>query len=99
MNKHTPGPWFVNDNPLKMSEYCIFAESRGTAFGASVAIANQREGRNPLSQEEARANARLIAAAPDLLKELKALLSCDPNDFEVRARARMVIEKVEGETE
>lgn len=75
--KHTPGPWRVNDNPMAMSEYCILAESRGTGFGASVATANQREGYNALSPEEAKANARLIAAAPDLLDAAKkALADC-----------------------
>jgi len=62
MSDHTPGPWRVNDNPMAMSEYCILSESRGTGFGASVAIANQREGYNALSLEEAKANARRIVA-------------------------------------
>jgi len=94
MSKHTPGPWFVNDNPLKMSEYCILAESRGTAFGASVAIANQREGRNPLSEEEARANAWLIAAAPALLKFAKWFV--ENRDGPGTSMALSIIAKVEG---
>jgi len=107
MSKHTPGPWFVNDNPLKMSEYCILAESRGTAFGASVAIANQREGRNPLSPEEAKANAQIMSAAPELLEALKIVtndLACLVENAGKQAaldprikKARAAMAKAEGE--
>lgn len=76
---HTPGPWVVNENPAAMSAYCILAESRGTGFGASVATANQREGYNSLSHEEAMANARLIAAAPELLEALQTVADRIPD--------------------
>lgn len=91
--KHTPGPWRVNDNPMAMSEYCILAESRGTGFGASVATANQREGYNSLSPEEAKANASLIAAAPELLEALMELLA-EAEGCEEKARA--AITKAQG---
>ncbi len=57
MSKHTPAPWRVNFK--KFSE--IKAEN-----GALIATANNLNG-----LENLQANARLIAAAPELLKALK----------------------------
>ena len=44
--------------------------------------------------EETNANARLIAAAPDLLEALEALLE---GDFNVAEKARAAIAKAKGE--
>ncbi len=71
--QHTPGPWVVNGDPAKLSEYAICAESRGKGYGSSVAVATQRDGRNPISREEAMANARLIAAAPEMLDVVRSV--------------------------
>lgn len=60
--KHTPGPWYVNDDHKAMSEYCVCAESRGKGFGSSVATVTQRDGDKSLPHDEAVANARRIAA-------------------------------------
>jgi Asp/Glu/hydantoin racemase len=59
--QHTPGPWTQgDDNPLSIyGKYTNVATVHGThATGART-------------EEEARANARLIAAAPDLLAALQ----------------------------
>jgi predicted P-loop ATPase len=56
MNKHTPGPWSVDDPDQ------IWAES----VGEYVAI-TQVEDWETIPREQAEANARLIAAAPELL--------------------------------
>ena len=73
MSKHTPGPWQV------LPEECDkpYIRVRGTALGCLYKIANvvtpTYEGVRPEEAQETRANARLIAAAPDLLKSLKAM--------------------------
>ncbi|WP_281659868.1 hypothetical protein [Microvirgula aerodenitrificans] len=58
--KHTPGPWAT------IGASIVNAENRNT-----VAFAVERDG-DSATQD---ANARLIAAAPELLKELDRLLS------------------------
>lgn len=60
---HTPGPW---SNPARAEQKTIplkavFCERLGYAIGFV----------NGHSEEEAQANAHLIAAAPDLLRELR----------------------------
>lgn len=50
MNKHTPGPWTVNS----------MTRIEGPAFGLIASV------RGSLDDEQTHANARLIAAAPDL---------------------------------
>ena len=68
MSKHTPGPW--NDKSLDGSQWGVYS-----ADGRSVAQAQQI---TPLpsdrTQIERTANARLIAAAPELLEALKDLM-------------------------
>ena len=55
--KHTPGPWME-------SSFEVWSPLNGKRFGKVVA--NLRRAEAP--DDEARANARLIAAAPDLLE-------------------------------
>ncbi len=64
--QHTPGPWFANKNTA--GYYDI--STGDTDYSPSFAAAHQ----NPYMQVDADvldANARLIAAAPDLLEMLK----------------------------
>jgi len=63
MNKHTPGPWSVDD------PHQIWAESAGEY----VAI-TRVEDWETIPREQAEANARLIATAPDLLEALNELI-------------------------
>jgi len=92
--KHTTGPWVIDWNV-----------SRLDIFGAdeTTLVASLR--RSPLSQaidEAARANARLIAAAPDLLDSLSEIFDyaggADSalHDEYVMDRARAAIAKAEG---
>ena len=67
MAKHTKGPW------------CVDAGHRGTAWNIdtaddqiAIALAQQLVG-DDLHQTKRAANARLIAAAPDLLEALEVL--------------------------
>ena len=61
MTGHTPGPWMLLEDRLRSGDYLI---------GASPADAFARV---PSANENSRANARLIAAAPDLLAALRIL--------------------------
>jgi hypothetical protein len=67
-NKHTPGPWVVKGRLVE-------APSR-LDLGVAQAIAGMTAGSRGASQitvPEAEANARLIAAAPDMLEALKTI--------------------------
>lgn len=62
---HTPGPWFTD------ALECVFTEREG----GGLLICNARNSAVPESdrptRQQAEANARLIAAAPDLLEALE----------------------------
>ena len=83
---HTPGPWTA-------SEHGAYADYNGNStiiLGDDLRIAVVLGSDN----EETNANARLIAAAPDLLEALEALLE---GDFNVAEKARAAIAKAKGE--
>lgn len=70
MSKHTPGPWFTFANAT-----CVGGPAGilGNPSGADTAgIAHC--GMALRAGDELQANARLIAAAPDLLEALQAML-------------------------
>lgn len=86
MSKRTPGPWHV--------EFTRFSDVKAEN-GAIVAKCNKLTGLVNLQ-----ANARLIAAAPDLLEALRAAVRQNDNDMlmtgeELRA-CRAAIAKAEG---
>ena len=101
MTEHTPGPWVMN--------------YRGTS-GHIKSIANVRLGRTPtvarfdtgftarsISHEESMANARLMAAAPELLESLEQCLQMVENieaqhcrNFDAGNVARDAIQKATG---
>lgn len=62
--KHTPGEWAHTDGSIY---------SYGVGHGADIATVNTDSAH--FTDEEAEANARLIAAAPDLLQALKVIRS------------------------
>lgn len=66
--KHTPGPWNISSANL----YAVNARGRGIATAHGTDDVNYSDFFPPT--EEASANARLIAAAPDLLE---ALMACE----------------------
>lgn len=80
MNKHTPGPWFVDAHNNVLAEGCL------VAFPSVAAGLEKQE-----------ANARLIAAAPELLAALECLCSFDkPLIQEDWDNARDAITKAKG---
>ena len=102
MSAHTPGPWTA-DKLQDQSAFNIFMQGYGSA-GASVHHCSNAT--NCMGSLEVDANARLIAAAPDLLAALQLLVAeYEPNlkAFALNAprkakwdAARAAIAKVEG---
>lgn len=94
MSKHTPGPWYV-DTQAKRADYirAVGDELPGTC---AVAQMCSRGG-----WSESNANARLIAAAPDLLEALELCLHAVKlagweGDYSAQ-KARAAIAKATGE--
>ena len=101
MSKHTPGPWKAAADKDD-GGFVIMMGSRLENEGAFQAIHELIYVDNLFKGEkgykEARANARLIAAAPDLLASLRELLAGAPYGSEaaVYQRARAAVLKAEG---
>lgn len=95
MSAHTPGPWFIGN---ESNECCdvetgktVISLDRHDPFMSGVII---------ITRDEMLANAHLIAAAPDLLKALKAVFQhattgCVADDTDWEA-VRAAIAKAEG---
>ena len=89
---HTPGPWRVSAS--KRGGFDIVADNRGTHGGPFVVAS-----RNDIDHrsEESLANCRLIAAAPEMLEALQAVLASGGEDWETGACViRAAIAKAEG---
>ena len=87
MSKHTPGPWHIGGRTILRPTLTIFHKPFGLGDVAEV-------------YEEA--NARLIAAAPELLEALKEIADTDPVDAALDPQravriARAAIAKATGE--
>ena len=86
--QHTPGPWQVvrrHPDPETSKDYCEILPTIGGALGewSSLEIA----GLHCADKEIQIANARLIAAAPDLLEALQAYrLNYSDTDLETLAK-------------
>lgn len=79
MNKtHTPGPWRVEDPPMNDHGASLAIMGPGKADRTQLYIAEvwkiDDTAREMAMDAEGKANARLIASAPDLLKACKATL-------------------------
>ena len=89
----TPGPWQIED--------CTPGESTGLRF--EVGTKDSVIARTTDGWKEAHANARLIAAAPELLEQCKLfekvlneLVVMGEVDIEERDKLREILAKVEG---
>lgn len=95
--KHTPGPWTVNPHFNHGAE----VRSLASVAWCSVASTHGASGSQVIDVAEARANARLIAAAPDLLEALEAahgylvMMGTDHADH-IRGVCRAAIAKAKG---
>jgi hypothetical protein len=110
--KNTPGPWELNPILNGHFEFEIYCKDNNPVCGvychssilAGYGSVKDRISRSPEGQPEAIANARLIAAAPDLLEALKDIekgCSFPEDDVQrtIRDRARIAIAKAEGKDE
>lgn len=73
MSDHTPGPWSARLNPMKL-RYDI--DAAGWRTCARVYL-----NEDPDLSRQGHANARLIAAAPELLEALTELVICQESDY------------------
>lgn len=100
--KHTPGPWFTD---ATNDTIFILSPARRGAYVAQI----EKMGSDAKPIEDAGANARLIAAAPELLTEMRVIKSflgdCVKmlkNDSEARDlyyRVEALIARIEGGAE
>ena len=94
-DKHTPGPWNIGSSDLPVSRMSIHCKGHKDSCHSTVALMVSR-GAIGISHGEEFANARLIAAAPDLLEVLEELVA----EFGVcglTEKARAAIAKATGE--
>jgi hypothetical protein len=97
MTEHTPGIWRQDCYTSTISQYpyVYSADNDGNIIGEICRPEAPQTG----MMEEAGANARLIAAAPELLDALRALVNC-PDYANIRTHemiaARAAISKAEG---
>lgn len=105
-SKHTPGPWVVHQRPREPYEH---GHHVTTEDGLTIcSVTYQLPSRTPMGVEETKriANARLIAAAPELLEALETL-ECLWAESEVHGvdfshaieQARVALRRVKGEIE
>ena len=76
---HTPGPWVLNKSGRIRNDSeldFVRAMSKATVYGTVTSNATTRR----IGDAERKANARLIAAAPELLEVLIALTDNAPSD-------------------
>lgn len=84
MSKHTPGPWRVVQDPTNLSLQ---------VYGQTLALF---ECWRRSDEQTELANARLIAAAPDLLEALEFVIRGVPDTWEGVQKARAAIAKATG---
>jgi len=89
--KHTPGPWVVDGDVIRGDQ-----QRNGSISVASMLDVSYPYGRR--AGESKHANARLIAAAPELLEALQALLAESVYESMATATARAAIAKATGAT-
>lgn len=87
MSKHTPGPWSID------ALHCLLRFARKSYGGWNDEIKDDEF----FPDED---DARLIAAAPELLEALKGVLEWDYDelDYDLRKRLESVVAKAEGAT-
>jgi hypothetical protein len=93
MGQHTQGPWIVSLDPRYPSEPCIDAVIDGVVW--HVALCHNAAGPEDGSAE---ANARLIAAAPELFAALKEALPALRAEVEKQTIASAATPSVESVT-
>lgn len=95
MTEHTPGPWRTSSSKT----HRICTEDGGAVIAhATMPPHRMRKGAWQKAAEVARANAHLIAAAPDLLEALADIERDWDGEPEDMFRARAALSKARGVT-
>lgn len=101
--KHTPGPWVVEPTIIEHPSAAYVTPDRqdGRPYGGPICTLQDCEHIGGITVDECKANARLIAAAPDMLEALEALLGAVPPHVlkkwpNITKKARAAIAKAEG---
>lgn len=98
-DKHTPGPWELGE-PTSQLEFGVYATDKISGIRHFLANAEGHMG-----DKESLANARLIAASPDLLEALQEVLPMleqllmirgEPEPGSIGHKARAAIDKATG---
>lgn len=98
--KHTPGPW--NANWTRISGQAIGFHITDPKHGSLRPICEAYDKTGAMSSDEIEANARLIAAAPELLEVAQEVLADDMLQYlpaEYVAKVRAAIAKATGEVQ
>lgn len=74
MSKHTPGPWMINYNGTHGHIKSVWPDHAHGRTPTLAMFGNQHRAMS-ISEDEAIANATLMAAAPDLLEACKAFIA------------------------
>jgi hypothetical protein len=95
-NRHTPGPWGVED-PFGPDLLLIVSRPSGPPhqWGHIAQVSLERENNLDPTRKEAEANARLIAAAPDMLETLKDIAARQTWNEATQARPQVRFTKAE----
>lgn len=91
---HTPGPWKVGVHRQSGRAVAIVADT----FGGSLCVVPDGLAKPLIPPEESDANIRLMAAAPDLLAALQAVVRVADRKTDEFDAARAAIAKAKGLT-
>ncbi|HCJ7403235.1 TPA: hypothetical protein NVL79_006441 [Pseudomonas aeruginosa] len=98
MSKHTPGPWGIERlhgeiNVISCNERDGAAKDMGIVYVLARDVGGMIHGEQFDDRSEVEANARLMAAAPDLMDALVALVEREQTTPELWEAARAAIAK------
>ena len=98
MSKHTPGPWKAKTFKRKDGNNYTAIDGRITDDPNTAVLICEMAGWQGEARDEQKANANLIAAAPDMYAALKAIDDGDGSltESEIVKQMRAAIEKAEG---
>lgn len=89
MTQHTPGPWAATGQDI-VAEH--LRETLSSGREVRLRIANAKDAGGALDLETVKANARLIAAAPELLAALKNVMLAHTADIETYTEGEFALE-------
>lgn len=99
MTAHTPGPW---KTPFSWASVGLYHNNREIKTTHGVIAEMVALSKTNISEETLKANARLIAKAPDLLRLVKELLELAESDVDpfspdpALAETRALLQEIEG---